>query len=142
MMTRFSGGYLVGGTGLPSSDDPLFAGSFFGSVAHFGVSRGNDIDDKDKCLSSLDGRPYTQVGGYKAEDKQTAKNGVVSKLGMSKSTMVQFSGQKGGLGAKVILAILWVFRSCWSSTWMIIPLGKWVSNHPSKPFTTGIALRF
>ena len=75
MMTRFSGGYLVGGTGLPSSDDPLFAGSFFGSVAHFGVSRGNDIDDKDKCLSSLDGRPYTQVGGYKAEDKQTAKNG-------------------------------------------------------------------
>lgn len=54
-----------------------FPGSFFRSVAHFGVSRGNDIDDKDKCLSSLDGRPYTQVGGYKAEDKQTAKNGVV-----------------------------------------------------------------
>lgn len=27
----------------------------------------NDIDDKDKCLSSLDGRPYTQVGGYKVQ---------------------------------------------------------------------------
>ena len=27
---------------------------------------GNEIDDKQTCLASVDGRSYAQVGGYKA----------------------------------------------------------------------------
>lgn len=54
--------------------------------------------------------PIPKWVATRPKTNKTAKNGVVSKLGMSKSSMVQFSGQKVGLGAKVILAILWSFR--------------------------------
>ena len=129
MMTRFSVGYLVGGRVIPlsPSDDHLFSRKFLrlGGLLTLGVltARGNDIDDKDKCLSSLDGRPYTQVGGYKADVRR-----------------VQFSGR------------VQVFGALEGDLYSLILLGQHledhphlvrrVSNHPSKPFTTGIALLF
>ena len=57
-------------------------------------------------------------------------NSVVKKVDLEPRWSWRFCGRLGD----------WIGGIC--STWMITPLGKWVSNHPSKPFTTGIALRF